>query len=35
MASQWRITVLDGDDVEDEEFSQLKQGGPAWTVAFE
>jgi hypothetical protein len=30
MASQWRITVLDNE----EEFSQLEQGGPMWTLAF-
>jgi hypothetical protein len=30
MASQWRITVLDNN-----EFSQLEQGGPAWTLAFD
>jgi hypothetical protein len=29
MALQWRITVLD------DEFSQLEQGGPVWTLAFE
>jgi hypothetical protein len=33
MASQWRITVLDGDD-EEEEFSQPEQEGPLWTLAF-
>lgn len=35
MALQRRIIVLDGDDDEDDEFGQLEQGFPAWTLAFE